>query len=502
MLEKMGWSKGKGLGPKEDGSQDFVRVRYKNDIQGLGFEQRDDQWTQHESSFSGLLKSLNGDKPEDENVRENAESEDEIPRIGFGFQNENKQQCLKNDKKSKLKESISGVSLEEKSKQSKARVHYKKFTRGKDLSQYSEKDLANIFGRKSADDREAATADIYQQLNNFNNNVEDKPENNVPENFGGVQTVSTGLSVSDYFKMKMAALKNRTTHTNQASEELANNEDNTGEASAEETLTKKKRKKRDISVECEAVPEDIQPKKRKLRTKEDDVYEETEVSPVNGHEMDDSRKMKKKKKSKIDTQMVEHNVETVECTHSRDETMSGARDHRLQPQKNSEIPPSEEISEHCSSKKSKKSKYKHKKNKQNSVSGAIEPKDLDHIKNLHLQDLQAKLNTFNVYRLSSFCAEKFRNLNLSYFPDSSLSQIEGYGINKEVQLKIETIKTDEMRITRLWDNTLSKYALMEKETKKAYQKYVNETFKARKQKEKRPTLHFKAFKRKNAFAII
>lgn len=34
MLAKMGWTKGKGLGANENGKQDFVRLRYKNDIGG------------------------------------------------------------------------------------------------------------------------------------------------------------------------------------------------------------------------------------------------------------------------------------------------------------------------------------------------------------------------------------------------------------------------------------------------------------------------------------
>uniref|UniRef100_A0A1A9ZAV7 G-patch domain-containing protein n=1 Tax=Glossina pallidipes TaxID=7398 RepID=A0A1A9ZAV7_GLOPL len=148
MLEKMGWSKGKGLGVNEDGTQDFVRLRYKQDSKGLGFQDRDDQWTQHEDSFDGLLKSLN-----DGNVNCGKVSEIEIPKINFVFQGNGESIETAADTSKKFKEKTSGMSLEERSRKSKARVHYKKFTKGKDLTQYSEKDLANIFGKTFTEEK-------------------------------------------------------------------------------------------------------------------------------------------------------------------------------------------------------------------------------------------------------------------------------------------------------------------------------------------------------------
>ncbi|KAG8445839.1 hypothetical protein GDO86_010577 [Hymenochirus boettgeri] len=39
MLEKMGWSKGKGLGAKEQGSTEHIKVQKKNNTLGLGASQ-------------------------------------------------------------------------------------------------------------------------------------------------------------------------------------------------------------------------------------------------------------------------------------------------------------------------------------------------------------------------------------------------------------------------------------------------------------------------------
>lgn len=154
MLEKMGWSAGKGLGAKENGIVEHVVARYKNDEKGLGFEDRNDQWTKHEDDFNALLANLsNGDNKESK--------------------------------------SHSGVSLEVKSKKSKARVHFHKFTRAKDLSRYSEKDLANIFGKKELK-AEVKKEEIQ------------KGEIKTTE-----QVFTEKGSMADYFKNKLEALNSK-----------------------------------------------------------------------------------------------------------------------------------------------------------------------------------------------------------------------------------------------------------------------------------------------------
>nr|KAF6349686.1 PIN2 (TERF1) interacting telomerase inhibitor 1 [Myotis myotis] len=100
MLEKMGWSKGKGLGAQEQGATEHIKVQVKNNHLGLGATiNNEDNWIAHQDDFNQLLAELNTC-----HGPETADSSDK-------------------EKKS--------FSLEEKSKVSKNRVHYKKFTKGR-----------------------------------------------------------------------------------------------------------------------------------------------------------------------------------------------------------------------------------------------------------------------------------------------------------------------------------------------------------------------------------
>ncbi|XP_017123565.1 PIN2/TERF1-interacting telomerase inhibitor 1 isoform X2 [Drosophila elegans] len=315
MLEKMGWTKGNGLGANQDGEKDFVRIRFKNDAEGLGFEARDDQWTTHEEGFNGLLKSLNGD--ENEANGKESEPEEEVRPMGFGFKAEEPEEPTKKT----LKEKISGVSLEERSKQSRARVHYKKFTRGKDLSQYSEKDLANIFGKKATDDIDVPVPVEVE---------EPKEEKLVDPNFAGVQTVSTGLSVSDYFKQKMEAMKNKLKKGAESTPTGAEVQVNSHDEKLQETITenvqepskkKKKKKDKENTAEPPIAEEEVDqspPKQKKNKKSKRSSQDETEQSMVMCVEeqlvaSDESNpaKRKKKKKDKQD-EASEDLVETKE----------------------------------------------------------------------------------------------------------------------------------------------------------------------------------------------
>ncbi|XP_073844475.1 uncharacterized protein isoform X2 [Musca autumnalis] len=602
MLEKMGWSKGKGLGAKEDGSQDFVRVRYKNDSQGLGFEMRDDQWTQHESSFNVLLKTLNGDALAENDSTEignkSSSEDDEVPRVGFGFQMDEKPKI----KKSKLKEEISGISLEERSKQSKARVHYKKFTRGKDLSQYSEKDLANIFGKKAADDAQQAFFDqMNEQFNKTEQNENSVANKSETENFAGVQTISTGLSVSEYFKLKMASIKNKKenttgdnvetgspTTTEHDSAEKGKNEnpgadlclyklpngDNEEDhnlivLSDQDTVKKEKKKKRkdkslkdDGKVENKLIlsgNEHSLKKEKKIKRQEhksddakNDIVKDIDLVPATGQDS-----AKKEKKRRQEDMQLDEEKNNSSCTDNNHNGLEGItkkkkkkKDKHLENEENESTPttetendlatkdsvnitkksskkrkydetaanPSEQVAEVSEPQKeivmeskAKKSKTK-KKGKEEETVGilSIAKKDgnqpctsistchinLKTISQLSIPELQDKVKAFNICKISAFTAEKFRNVDLKYFPNST-----GYGYNQNIELILEAKQNDELRINNLWSKTLCKYANLEKPTK-TYKTYMKECFKARKNKQPKPQLKIKKWKRKDAFSLV
>ncbi|XP_077188378.1 PIN2/TERF1-interacting telomerase inhibitor 1 isoform X2 [Paroedura picta] len=172
MLEKMGWSKGKGLGAQEQGKTEHIRVRVKNNTLGLGTSiNHEDNWIAHQDDFNQLLADLNNC-----HGQEGAE-----PASG---------------------EQKKRFNLEEKSKFSRKRVHYVKFAKGKDLSSRSEDDLSCIFGKRQKSKEtlaEGADADSPGE--------DPKEGNDPPEQVDTSNTTTSTLTVQEYFAKRMAKLK-------------------------------------------------------------------------------------------------------------------------------------------------------------------------------------------------------------------------------------------------------------------------------------------------------
>ncbi|XP_025863607.2 PIN2/TERF1-interacting telomerase inhibitor 1 isoform X1 [Vulpes vulpes] len=162
MLEKMGWSKGKGLGAQEQGATDHIKVQVKNNHLGLGATiNNEDNWIAHQDDFNQLLADLNTC-----HGQETTDSSDNKEKKTF--------------------------SLEEKSKISKNRVHYMKFTKGKDLSCRSKTDLDCIFGKRQS-----------------KKTPEDDSSPATPDGNTSSTTTTSAFTIQEYFAKRMAELKNK-----------------------------------------------------------------------------------------------------------------------------------------------------------------------------------------------------------------------------------------------------------------------------------------------------
>ncbi|XP_051792933.1 PIN2/TERF1-interacting telomerase inhibitor 1 [Acanthochromis polyacanthus] len=238
MLERMGWSKGKGLGRTEQGSTDHIKVSVKNNNYGLGANaSHEDNWIAHQDDFNELLAQLN-----------NCHSQN------------NSNESAADDQK--------GFSLEEKSKTSRKRVHYMKFTKGKDLSSRSETDLNCIFGKRSRSSRDpeqdGSSSDSQVDTDGARTPCELEPETIT-------KTVTSSLTMQEYFAQRMAQLK-KARGASAAPEEPNQDQD---QDQTEEPKKKKKQKK---------------------RRKEEEMEEKVEVIAEDQDQQEPSKKKKKKKR--------------------------------------------------------------------------------------------------------------------------------------------------------------------------------------------------------------
>lgn len=189
LMEKFGWSKGKGLGREEQGMTDCIKVLTKDNKKGIGFKGSDDEWIKHYEGFESVLANLNSDNSKENSASNSAANSDD--------------------------ESKNTSSLERRSKGSRARVHYHKFTRGKDVSRYNSDDIACIIGSK----RSKQLADIEATQ------IKEEDEVGQQVKLNGVTTVKGG-TVQEYFAEKMAKLKMA-----QALQQKREDEDNSEERS-------------------------------------------------------------------------------------------------------------------------------------------------------------------------------------------------------------------------------------------------------------------------------
>ncbi|MCJ8743663.1 hypothetical protein PDJAM_G00096810 [Pangasius djambal] len=268
MLERMGWSKGKGLGKSEQGATEHIKVKVKNNSLGLGTTiNNEDNWIAHQDDFNQLLAELNN----------------------CHGQNNTEEPC---------QEQTQGFSLEEKSKTSKKRVHYMKFTKGKDLSSRSETDLACIFGKraKQSNQDEASNGSDSPEEGEQDSDDKNGPSNPEVE----LNTVTSALTMQEYFAQRMAQLKKgRAENQSSAStpetdgipqsqsETPKSTEDSPNTSDVEESKKRKKKKKKD---------------RKNDQHDDEEKVEETEQSPVTEEvavvEQADSDSKKKKKKKK------------------------------------------------------------------------------------------------------------------------------------------------------------------------------------------------------------
>ncbi|KAJ1991414.1 hypothetical protein EDC05_003484 [Coemansia umbellata] len=188
MLEKMGWSEGKGLGAKEDGVKEHVKIKLKTNNHGIGADKKNIRnWLANADGFSELLSRLNTDT--------STPVEDES--------------AVKKDKKSKNKSSKEDETTEAVLDGASARLsrlsHRARFRKMKQMAVRDEKGLQEILGVRSAPATIAGTPLTADSVDEASDSEKSdscaQPSSKKLKQ--GVQTISTGVSVSDYFAHKI-----------------------------------------------------------------------------------------------------------------------------------------------------------------------------------------------------------------------------------------------------------------------------------------------------------
>ncbi|XP_055379770.1 PIN2/TERF1-interacting telomerase inhibitor 1 [Condylostylus longicornis] len=503
MLEKMGWVPGKGLGRNESGNQEFIRIKYKHDIKGLGYSEKDDQWTEHEKNYNSLLNSLSN------YGSDNSNASDVKKTHSNNFNSEDNSNYVK----------TSGESLEEKSRASRARLHYKKFTKGKDISQYSKKDLANIFGKKSFEISETKV------------NAQSEAKTGHTEKIDNSLIFNASSSVQDYFKEKMKKRK-------------LNNEDEESSQNLnkyEETKSDKCYKNKITENILEMKAENVVKKKKKSRKVSEDISESINFDGI----IQENNTSKSVGDTKVKKRTVKNSdIGDQVCTETLKEECFQIK---LCSEKNIDKKFQDEaesmVEKNCLKKKISKQKTKvsdkidinspnhqkfiieSRKTTNDDASAEIkverskpdvkntqeESKSNEEIMEYDIQFSDSNVYNFdetndqNFLEITKYCAEKFRHTNLNGFKGSNLKDLCGYGLPKNFEVKIKTTSSCNEQINNFYRSGIIDISLSDKygiSDKKKLEKYRKKVRKARLLKKKIPNFNVKHLKKKSLFKQV
>lgn len=266
---------------------------------GVGFDNKDydNVWLDHQDSFDLLLSNL-----------KSTNNDEEVTNV----ENNDNQIIAKVDSvdETQLK------SLEEKSKTSRARVHYRKFTKSKDLTNATKHDLDCILGRHKRVNKLKCEINEQNSATNSGNNSNNEDENS---NSGGSNnnsskeevkssflTITNTQSINDYFAQKMAEIHKRrlngTHKIEQDSVEVSQNYENS-EVNNDEKKLKHNHEHESVEVlngfeQNEDCEEKKHKKNKKKKKKEVEIEEEIIGNKDNEVIVENGEKKKKNKKKK------------------------------------------------------------------------------------------------------------------------------------------------------------------------------------------------------------
>lgn len=167
MMSQMGWQEGKGLGKEEKGQTSFLRAVKKDNALGIGaVAGRDEVWSATQNMYNDLLKRL----------AEAAKSGDVAAERPADAEND--------------KEASQSTTTSVKKYMARSEL-YGKFKKAKDASNYDNKSMSEIFGRK-------------EPLSSPSSSPSPSP----PPMDSTLTTTNSGVSIRDYFAKKMAAGRN------------------------------------------------------------------------------------------------------------------------------------------------------------------------------------------------------------------------------------------------------------------------------------------------------